>query len=183
MSNLKGGTKIMSKKFREEMVEGPWTEEDMREWCHRPGRVDKQGNIVYFTEQAHKRQCDINTIIRNHDQNGLITHVSKIEAKYGDLTGLDFKRSMDMITNANQMFMELPSSIRKRFRNSVGELIKFMDDPKNRDEAIALGLIDRKWTPETDGLGEHIKDGSEHKTKAQAEPEPKTAENLSAKDK
>lgn len=151
----------MSKIFREKFPDGNYSKEDMRKHCQRPGKFDKKGKIIYFTEQSHKDSCNINSIIKKFDKNGLITHVSKIEAKYGDLTGLDFQSANNLVIKAMNDFMELPSKIRNRFKNSPEMFIEFMDNPDNRDEAIALGLIRGDWTPETDGLGEHIKSEEE----------------------
>lgn len=151
----------MSKKFREkfgvemEVV----TSSDMRSYCSRPGRTDGDGKPIYRTEQHHKNECDVNRIIKKYDKTGVIHHVSKFEAEFGDATGPDFKSAMDLVVRSQANFDQLPSNIRKRFKNSAGELLAFMDDASNREEAIELGLIDRRWTPESDGLGEHVKLG------------------------
>lgn len=137
----------------------PTTTPEMRRFCQRPGRRDKDGNIVYFTQQKHKKECDVNEIIQKYDKNGLITHVSKFEAKFGDMTGLDFKRALDTVRSAQSMFEELPAEVKRRFRQSPEELLRFMEDPGNRAEAIELGLIDSRWTEATDGLGEHVLEG------------------------
>lgn len=135
----------------------PTTNETMRNICKRPGKVDMDGKIVYLTEQHHKDACDVNKIIRKYDKNGLITHVSRFEAQYGDVTGADFQTFQNIIAGATSKFNELPSEIRKKFRNSPQALLAFMDDPANREEAIKLGLIRNDWTDDTDGLGEHVK--------------------------
>lgn len=135
------------------------TDQEMRLHCQRPGKSDTDGKPIYYTEQNHKDECDVNKIIRKYDKTGLITHISKIEAKFGDMTGGDFKEAHDLVINAKRMFDELPSNIRNRFKNNPEELLTFMEDPENRDEAIELGLIDKAWTPETDGLGEHVPEG------------------------
>jgi len=135
------------------------TTPDMRSVCQRPGNVDGDGNILYVTKQAHKDECDVNNIIKKYDKTGLIIHVSKIEAEYGDMTGIDFKSAQDKIAKAKSMFRALPAEIRKRFKNSASELLDFMDNGDNREEAIKLGLIRADWTPETDGLGEHVREG------------------------
>lgn len=146
------------------MFEGERTTTDeMRKFCQRPGKRDEEGNLVYYTEQAHKDTCDVNKIIKKYDKTGLINHVSRMEAKYGDMTGLDYKEALDKVKGAEKMFLELPSAIRKRFEQSPQKFLAFMADGKNRDEAIALGIIDPRWTPETDGLGEHIKSDLERK--------------------
>lgn len=158
--------------------EGKFTISDMRKWCQRPGKVDKDGNIIYVTEQAHKDMCDVNKIIKRYDKTGLISHVSKIEAKIGDLTGDDFKAMSDQIIEANNMFDKLPSEIRNRFRNNPEELLRFMEDPNNRDEAISLGLIAKTWKEHLDGLGEHVvrDDKGEVKTVDGEKVEPETPE-------
>lgn len=148
----------------------PTTTAAMRKHSQRPGKADKDGNIIYFTEQSHKNQCDVNKIIRKYDRNGIINHVSKFEAQFGDVSGLEFKSAQDKVIQAKAMFNELPSSIRKRFQNNPGSLLGFMENPDNRQEAIDLGLIRQEWTPETDGLGEHILEGQNKNKEPIPEP-------------
>lgn len=145
----------------------PTTSQMMREHCQRPGTRDEDGKIVYFTEQHHKKECDVNLIIKKFDKTGLITHVQKLEARYGDVTGLDFRKAQDLVINAQSMFDDLPADIRKRFRNDAGEFLEFMENADNRDEAIKLGLIDTEFTEETDGLGEHVKKPDDYETKTE----------------
>ncbi len=149
----------MSKAFREQFGNSVISREDMRIWCQRPGSVDKNGDIVYFTEQSHKNMCDVNNIIKKYDKTGLIAHLSKMEARFGDMTGLEFKEAQDQIILAKNMFAQLPPEIRKKFENDPAKLLEFMEDPNNRQEAIKLGMIKQSWTEETDGLGEHVLDG------------------------
>jgi len=151
----------MGKNYCKEMdVEGkPTTSEDMRIFCQRPGKTNEDGTPLYFTEQSHKRECDVNYIIQKYDKTGLISHISRFEGKFGDMTGLEFKAIQDKIANAQSMFNALPSEVRNKFNNDPSALLSFMDDPENRDEAIELGLIRNTWTEETDGLGEHVKLG------------------------
>jgi phage internal scaffolding protein len=130
---------------------------NMRKWCQRPGRKGENGKTQYFTQQHHKQECDINYIIQKYDTTGLLSHVQTIEARYGDVTGADFRRAQDIFLNAQTLFNDLPANIKKRFNQNAGELLEFMEDPENRNEAIQLGLI-RGDTPEDkDGLGEHVK--------------------------
>lgn len=135
------------------------TSPEMREYCKRPGTVDDQGNIVYFTEQHHKKECDVNFIIAKYDKEGIIKHVSRFEAKFGDMTGVDFKEMQDTVAKAKTSFNNLPANLRKRFGNSPEGLLSFMENPANRQEAIKLGIIRSDWTEATDGIGEHVKEG------------------------
>lgn len=164
----------MSKKYRDAIKKNAGkalSKEQMREFSARPGRTFEDGSIMYTTEQAHKATCDVNNIIRKYDKTGLILHVSRFEAQYGDMTGLDFKTAQDLVLNAQASFDELPSNIRKYFNNSPMELLTFMEDPNNREKAIELGLINPLWTPESDGLGEHVKEG-ENKVLTDPNPTP-----------
>lgn len=145
----------------------------MREWCQRPGKMNEDGSILYKTEQHHKKECDVNLIIKKYDKQGIITHINRIEAEFGDLKGVDFKEAMDLITRSQGMFDQLPSEIRKRFQNTPEKLIEFMENSDNRAEAIKLGLIRADWSEETDGLGEHVQKDEDRKKKVK---EPKDNE-------
>jgi phage internal scaffolding protein len=150
------------------------TTPEMREFCKRPGKMDENGNPIYTTEQAHKEAVDVNNILRKYDKTGVISHISNIEAKYGDMTGFDFREMQAKIADANSRFEQLPSEIRNRFKNDPAELLEFMENPDNRPEAEKLGLIDPNWTEETDGLGEHVKKGMN----VRQNPEPDLIEDI-----
>lgn len=147
--------KIMSLAYAEELKKKKKV--DMRKWCQRPGTRDKDGNYITMTEQNLKDQCDINKIIAQYDRTGVIQHVNRIEARFGDVTGLDFRKAQDIYLNSQAMFEELPAEIKKRFHQNAGEFLEFMEDEKNREEAIELGLIRGDTPKEKDGLGEHVK--------------------------
>lgn len=140
------------------VTELPITDPEMRDFCKRPGKTNPDGSPCYFTQQSHKSECDINKIIARYDTQGVLTHVSKFEAKFGDMTGLDFKYMADKVANAKTMFALLPSDIRTVFENDPGKLLEFMEDPNNRDKAIELGLIDESTPIDLDGLGEHVQE-------------------------
>lgn len=147
------------------------TTDSMREFCQRPGKMDDDGNPIYFTEQAHASQCDVNNIIRKYDRTGLILHINKFEAKFGDLTGVDFRDAQNLIIDATNSFNGLPADIRKRFSNDPANLLKFMESPDNREEAISLGLISSNTPAELDGLGEHITGSSPASVEASVKPD------------
>lgn len=102
-----------------------------------------------MTKQNHKDECDINLIIKKHDTQGVITHLTKMEAVYGDLTALDFENAANLVANAKSMFESLPSHARKEFRNDPGLFLDFCDNPANADKLVEMGLATRK---ETDNL-------------------------------
>jgi len=135
---------------------GPFTTSEMREHCKRPGTTDENGKIIYFTEQHHKEYCDINNIVKKYDTTGLLQNVTEAEGKYGDVSGLEYKEALDLVIGMESTMAEMPSHIRKYFKNDPRLFAEFMENPDNREKAIELGLINRAWEPDLDGLGEHV---------------------------
>lgn len=158
----------MSKAYRQAIAENP--DIDMRDWCRRPGMLMPDGTPQYITEQHHKDECDINHIIAKYDKQGVITHINRIEAKFGDFRFGEFHEIQNQVIQARGMFDELPSKIRSRFSNDPGKLLDFMSDAANREEAIQLGLIRGDSDPAADGLGEHVK----HQPSADSDPDPES---------
>lgn len=90
-------------------------------------KFPKQGR----TKQAQKQESDINWIMEKYQKTGLISHIAKHAPAYGIYSETDFKESMDLITSAQSMFAELPSSVRNRFENDPAKLLGYLEDPEN----------------------------------------------------
>lgn len=96
------------------------------------------------TKQEFKDQCDINNIIKAYKITGQISHISANAAKgaYMDLPDeVDYQTSLNILREAETAFASLPSQIRDRFSNSPALFLAFLNDPKNYDEAVKLGLV------------------------------------------
>lgn len=146
----------MSKAYREHFGDRVPSVQEFREWLQPEFEYNPDGSPVTLTEQAHKDICDVNRIIQKYDKTGLITHVAKMEAEFGDLTGADFREMMTTVAEVQQQFEQMPARIRARFGNDPGQLLTFMESGDNREEAIRLGLIRNDSDPARDGLGEHV---------------------------
>lgn len=92
------------------------------------------------TKQSFKEETDINQIMARFQKTGMLEFVNKHEPQYGDVTAIDFQTSMESVAKSREMFADLPSKVRDRFNNDPAELLEFLDDPANRDEAVLLGL-------------------------------------------
>lgn len=90
--------------------------------------------------QSFKDVCDINNIMRKYQRTGAIDWVNAHEGQYLDVTGMTFEAAMDHVVRAQEMFDDLPSSVRKRFSNSPAEFFDFMQDASNAEEMVKLGL-------------------------------------------
>jgi len=105
-------------------------------------RVSKEHQGETMTEQNHRPLMDVNAIVARA-RKGIMPEIRAQEPVYGNFdSGEDFFSAQCKVAQARQEFSMLPANIKKRFRQDVGELIDFLDDPENRDEAISLGLID-----------------------------------------
>jgi len=93
------------------------------------------------TKQSFKDDADINNIMARYQSTGMIDYVKENAPHYGDVTGLEFQACMNKIIEASEMFDALPAHLRKRFNNEPAEFLDFVQDDKNREEAITLGLI------------------------------------------
>lgn len=107
----------------------------------RPHSIDFAGEIS-LTKQSFRDQCDINIILKNYENTGMISHTNKSQGTYGDFTGIsDYQSSLNAVITAQNSFNELPAGLRKYFDNDPAKLIQFISDDKNYDQAYKLGLI------------------------------------------
>jgi phage internal scaffolding protein len=97
-----------------------------------------------LTQQHFKDETDINNILRQFNITGLLPE-NALSPRYGDFTGInDYHSALNAVIAAEDGFMALPADLRARFSNNPEELINFLDNPQNKDEAIRLGLVDQK---------------------------------------
>jgi len=97
------------------------------------------------TQQQFKEECDVNNILRNYVDTGVLTHVSDTPPEFGDFSSVpaDYGEALALIQRSEEEFMTLPSEVRERFDNRPANLIKFLQDENNRDEAVKLGLVNK----------------------------------------
>jgi len=108
-------------------------------------RVSTENTLPSKTQQQFKETTDINAIMRKYQRGEAITHLNHRKGQYGDFTQIsDYQGALDTVLRAEKAFMALPSETRKKFRNNPQELIEFLGDKNNYNEAVALGLIEKK---------------------------------------
>lgn len=96
-----------------------------------------------MTEQHHLNDVNINSIISRYNRTGVLGDPFRAYAPgvFGDFSEVkDFHGLNNEIVEAKEKFMDLPSALRKRFNNDPLELIDFLQDSRNDEEAIKLGL-------------------------------------------
>lgn len=115
-------SKIVARKYRDER-------EPVRLVCPEPS----------LAVQASKDECDINVIIKKYMKTGELPEQRQMI--YADISQFtDLRDALHLVNDAEQLFMELPAEIRRRFDNDPVKLVAFAQDPANNAEAIKLGL-------------------------------------------
>ena len=98
-----------------------------------------------LTQQHFQEESEINNIIRSYDKNGVIDHIQRGNAIYGDFSNItDFSDALHQIKEAQNEFMNVPSEIREKFQNDAGQFFKFASDENNIDELRQMGLANPK---------------------------------------
>lgn len=101
-----------------------------------------------MTQQHFAQEADIKTIIKKHDRTGIISHVARGVAHYGDYSEInEYRDALDVVRNADATFMQLPSKIRQMFENDAGAFFEFATDPKNREKMVEMGLAEAPPSP------------------------------------
>lgn len=94
-----------------------------------------------LTEQNHKERVQIQNILHKFTKTGMLTHVNRLEGKYGDFpTHIEFHAMQNIIAKAQSMFESIPAQIRAKFQNDPAVFLEAVHDPANRDELIELGF-------------------------------------------
>lgn len=93
------------------------------------------------THQHFKEECDINEIVRRFGLTGKLPEDFRPPVS-GDFTGVvDFHTAMNAVRGAQEAFMAMPAELRARFGNDPQRLMDFVEDGKNYDEALKLGIV------------------------------------------
>lgn len=106
-----------------------------------------------ITEQHHTNECNVNTILSTYMKTGVIPPLDP-NAKYGDMSDFDYQSMQNQIANANSLFEQLPENVRFRFGNEPYRFLNFVQDEKNYDELVEMGLANNvpDASPEDEAL-------------------------------
>lgn len=118
----------------------------------RPCRYTNNGEVSLTVNDPHvTNDCDINYLYRNFVQYGTFypSRLARATAQphFGDFTETDFVKSMQYIAEARERFEALPVEIRQRFGYNPRNLLAFLSDKNNVEEAKKLGLMEEIKKP------------------------------------
>lgn len=94
-----------------------------------------------LTEQSHKDETNMNYILRDYARTGFIKHSKENQGKYDDISVQDFQEAMFTVTEAQNMFNELPGAVRKEFGNTPAQFLEFVQNPANQEKLQKMGIV------------------------------------------
>lgn len=121
---------------------------------HLPPNPGYKNDEPSMTQQQFKDEADINNIMARYQKTGvLVDPLTQTTRKpmFDDFSELgDFRDHQQAVIDAQEMFMQLPSRLRARFQNDPAELLQWLSNPANKEEAMELGLMTKppEMTPE-----------------------------------
>ncbi len=119
-----------------------WNKTEIRSIYNRPIHRKKKDMGKSRTQQHFTEESKMSTIMAKYTKTGIIgTGLGTRKPQFGDYTGVDYREMQNKIIAGSELFMTIPSEIRKKFDNRVDLLLDFIDKDENRAEAIQLGLI------------------------------------------
>lgn len=102
------------------------------------------------TKGSFAAECDVNNIMKKYLRTGNLPNTNPIPPQYADVSELvDYRAALDLVQAANDSFNSLPSKVRARFGNDPHQMIEFLSDVTNDDEAVRLGLKVRVQIPDS----------------------------------
>ena len=93
-----------------------------------------------LTEQHHTDTCDINKILAQFMETGIMPQLKHANPQYDDVSEIDFTSMQNQLANAKTLFEELPELVKARFNNEMHTFLKFAEDEKNLPEMVDMGL-------------------------------------------
>ena len=92
-----------------------------------------------LTEQHHTDQCDINKILAQFMETGIMPQ-TKANPQYGDVSNVDFQEMQNQLATAKTLFEELPEQVKDTFNNEMHSFLNFAENPDNLPQMEEWGL-------------------------------------------
>ncbi|AXL15028.1 internal scaffolding protein [Microviridae sp.] len=119
-----------------------------------------------LTHQSMAPECDINRIMAKWQKTGVIEHANNFNGDYGDFSEVPtYQEAMNKVIRGQEVFMTLPSSVRKQFDNDPHQFLEFATDARNTDEMVDMGLMDPPFIEQHRPLPDTVKTASKAEKK------------------
>lgn len=99
------------------------------------------------TQQSFKDECNINFLMKRYEKTGVLPVGRQTRPQYVDATVINFQSAMERVAEVRGVFSLLDAKTRKRFENDPEQMLEFLADPSNLEEARRLGLVAPEEAP------------------------------------
>lgn len=107
-------------------------------------RVTVDFRLPSRAHQSFKNDCDINAIMAKYHKTGMLTHLNSKTPLYEDVSNVtDYSDAINTVLKAEQLFSELPATVRKAFGNDPAEFVSAFQDSERFEELEKLGLLEK----------------------------------------
>lgn len=108
-----------------------------------------------LAKQNHRKECDVNRIMRKFQEQGIADHINARSPRYEDVSGaVDLQEAVQMVQDAQESFDELPAEVRRKFDNDPVAFFEWIHDPENAAEVKKMGLAAPEEVPVPVSLSE-----------------------------
>lgn len=99
-----------------------------------------------LTDQSFKKSCCINNIMKLYAKTGQLPHFQTREAIFADISNApeSLTEAFETVQDAKELFLLLPSEIRKMINHDPSQLVEFLSNEKNEQILLEHGLIEKK---------------------------------------
>lgn len=95
-----------------------------------------------MARQSEAAECDINRIVAQFTKTGVLPQ-GFAEGVFSDVSEIgDYREAMERVRLADREFMKLPPQVRAEFGNDPLAFVEFAVQPENRDQMVAMGLLE-----------------------------------------
>lgn len=121
--------------------------------------IAKGVDVESKTLQQFKDEADINVLLARFAATGSYYDPASVSAtatrmpQYGDYSDLpSYQEAQQIVLESEALFDALPSALRDRFGNDPANLLDFINNPDNVDEAIQLGILTKSESVVEDSI-------------------------------
>lgn len=104
------------------------------------GKYSETHNDDGLTEQSHASSCDINLILAQFMETGIMPNMKPNQPQYSDVSEINFQDIQNQLANAKTLFEELPDPVKAQFDNEPFKFLKFAENPENNTALVEMGL-------------------------------------------
>lgn len=123
------------------------------------GRKVKAINDPSKTHQHFRDGTQVDSILKQYATRGIdannvgLFQQNVARMPYGEQSPLtfDYQGQLNSIVKVNQYFDSLPARLRDKFRHDPSQMLRFMADPKNKEECQKMGLFAQDVAPASAG--------------------------------